>query len=350
MILVPPWVASTLRLQAEYADEAALHADLSDFEGHDALRYVGADDLVAALLASAFKRIDLVRVERSTPWRFARLSMGNGNQCLLVELPDSDGFEEVPPSAAICALIRAWITADAFRLDHLIERHASNVLVAWESVADELFANSDLCVSLAGVPLPVRVRPQPMASCASANIAVPADALILKEGRVYHEIMQQALQSSSASLRFLYLYRILERAYLINALEKLKDGFFVDPQQSIKVANDTVSNEKNSFIALIDGGVAEEIFAEIEDIFSDAEKNLNNRFMIALKKSIGNEESYREAWKRGCALIYKMRCAIVHSGKGGPIFESFSDSAEACERVNGKLEKAAFVVLGVGIS
>ncbi len=353
MIKVPSWVASMLDLEDAYTDEAALHAALSTFEGNDALPYVGADDLVAALAASSFMRVDLVRAERSVPWRFAQLSVGSGNDCVLVELPGAgDSGEASPPSATVRALIRAWITADAWRLDRLIERHKNNVLVAWEIGADGLVEDVDLCLSLAGVCLPAPSRPRPLVSCSAVNIAVPSSALVLKDASVYHGIIQQALQSSSESLRFLHLYRIFERAYLIDALEKLKGSFFDDPQQSIKIAKDTVANERNSFIALIQNGPAEDTFADIERIFSEAVVNLENRFMLALSRAVADESEtrYRESWKVGCALIYKMRCAIVHSGKNGPIFESFRDSMQACERVNDSLEKAAFLVLGVGMS
>lgn len=350
MISVPTWVAGQLGLQDSYVDEAALRFGLSSFDGHEALPRVGPDDLLDALVAPRFQKVGLLAIEQHSPWRFARLSIGGADECVLVELADQ--IDAAAPSAAIRTLVRAWLLDDSFRPDRLLAAYSDSVLIGWETQHPSSLVTERFCASLAGIRIPERITSQPLACRSATDIIVPANALALREARVYEGIVQSAVQSSSPSLRFLYLYRLFERAYLIDALEKLQGSFFDDPKRSIKVAESAVANERASFIALVEGSPAESIFTDIEALFVVAQSNNSNRFMIALAKAASDDRDldFKEPWKRGCVLAYKMRCAIVHSGKAGPIFESYADAIDACELVNEKLEAAAFSLLGIGFS
>jgi hypothetical protein len=345
MIAVPPWVAVKLSLREEYLDEDALRADFLSFEGDETFPAVGVDDLVTALCEPRLERVEFVEAAVASPWRFAKVAVGVSDQCLLIELGNQ--IDASIPTASIRTFVRAWLLREENSFEWILSQHAGKVLVAWENDGSKF--NGSLFVTLAGIALPDPVKCGPLKSSLATNVAVPSGALLLREAAVYEGILQAASRNTSPPLRFLYLYRLFERAYLIDALEKLQRDFYNDPKRSIKTAETTVSNEKVSFLALVEGTPAEVLFVAIEGLFQDAQSRGSNRFMIALYKAASDDKEldHREPWKRGCVLTYKMRCAVVHSGKAGPVYESFSDSSTACELVSDKLEDAAFALLGI---
>jgi hypothetical protein len=346
MIAISSWVASLLGLENSYADEGLLRSALADFNGHEALPLAGPDDLIEAILAPAFERAELIEIVANSPWRFVKLAVGNGNSCVLVEL--SREIDSTVPTAAIRAMIRAWLGDDEMRPDKLLSKGDGHALIAWEACTNAAVVNAKLCSSLAGIALPTGEDCPSLSLTKSTEIAVAASALVLKDAHIYQGILQEVLRHSSPALRFMYLYRLFERSYLINALEKLNSGFYDDPKGSIKTAEGTVSNELNSFIALVEGTAAMSIFEDIHDTFSRANSDKGNRFLISIHKAVSNDgNSYQERWKKGCALTYKMRCAIVHSGKKGPIYESFPDAAAGCGQISERLEQAAYCVLSI---
>lgn len=346
MIAISSWVASLLGLENSYPDEASLRSALADFNGHEALPLVGSDDLIEAFLAPEFEKVELIKIVANSPWRFVKLAVGNGNNCVLVEL--SSEIDSAAPTAAIRTMIRAWRGDDEKRLDKLVAEGDGHALIAWETYANVAGINAELCSSLAGLLLPTGEDCPSLSLTTSTEIAVAASALVLKDAHIYKGITQEVLRHSSPALRFMYLYRLFERSYLINALERLNTGFYDDPKGSIKTAEGVVSNELNSFIALIEGTAAVSIFEDIHNIFSIARSDGSNRFLVSIHKAVSDDGgSHRELWQKGCALTYKMRCAIVHSGKKGPIYESFPDAAVGCRRISERLEQAAYCILGI---
>jgi hypothetical protein len=206
----------------------------------------------------------------------------------------------------------------------------------------------ELCVGIAGLESPETVEDE-LSLWSASTIDVAPTSLMIREPTVYAGLLQSAIKNRASNLRFLYLYRLFERAYLIDAMDNLQATFFEDPDKSIKAAQRAVANEISSFISVVGGSPARDVFVEIERAFSANDATLANKFMIAVKKGAEDDEqlNHPDAWKRGCVLAYKVRCSIVHSGKSAPIYESFFDATAACRMLNEIMERAAIGFLRV---
>lgn len=80
----------------------------------------------------------------------------------------------------------------------------------------------------------------------------------------------------------------------------------------------------------------------------DSLTQVHNRFSIALFDRLKKRGSHRgEKWKTGAALVYQIRCAIVHAGGKDMIFDSYPDGENAIEAVLPHVEYAALLLVGI---
>ena len=73
-----------------------------------------------------------------------------------------------------------------------------------------------------------------------------------------------------------------------------------------------------------------------------------NRFATALFRKIARKgEASGSKWQTGAALVYQVRCAIVHAGQKDIIFENFPDGDEVISALLPEVERAALLLVGI---
>lgn len=341
---LPEWVSRELGIEQAYDDEDSLRIRIEAL-GEKIFGIFDVDDFVRAVEAPAIFDVEFVPVMKCQPWRYAQVSFGGGAACEIVEIGNS--FEEEVPSNSLRLILQTWFAQEAHDPRLLVTNRVSSVLLAWNVAVDFRKIGKDLVLALAGVEVPAIHLESGLTLQLASSIDLSTLSLIAREQSVYCSLLQGVIRNKEPALRYLYLYRLFERAYLSDALEKLQREFFSDPKLAIKKVDNIVSNEKNSFLSLIEATSALPYFEQIEQLFAANHATLANRFLYAVKQGAeaDNDISYQEAWKRGCVLAYKVRCSIVHAGKSSPIFESFPDASAACLELNKKLMPAALAFL-----
>lgn len=144
--------------------------------------------------------------------------------------------------------------------------------------------------------------------------------------------------------RFLELYRVMEARFLADVKARLIASFDIEPGAALADATDALRSELNQIISLAEAQ---------QDAFQACWLALHglkssNRFAAALFRRLAkkNVNTGGVQWKIGAALIYQIRCAIVHAGEKDIIFESFPDGDAAIEDVLVPLERASLALLG----
>ena len=76
----------------------------------------------------------------------------------------------------------------------------------------------------------------------------------------------------------------------------------------------------------------------------------SNRFVAALFRRLEKrKEQSGPRWKTGAALIYQIRCAVVHAGEKELIFETFADGDAALHDLIPHVERAALLLIGIEV-
>jgi len=346
-IQVPAWIARDLGLAELYETEDELLSAVEDSLTVSPIDLITSLDVVDALTVSLSDELEVVAASSRGAWRFSEVSIGGTCQCQAME--PGTHWADVPTNSVRMTL---WAWSKEERFSPLTWNHPSGfVIVRWLANAGAKKLATSLVLSSLGIVVPEQWDSPALTASAATNVEIAASSLLLREQLVYGELIQAALRHTSPSLRFLYLYRLFEHAYLINALDKLQANFFADPKRSAKILNDVVGNEKAAFLALLDLSTSTGDFEAIAEVFEGNQRSKANKYLSAVNDGAvaDGELGYQEKWKRGCVLCYKLRCSIVHSGKSSPIFESYPDAAQGVLTVLPSLESAAFSLLEVGM-
>jgi hypothetical protein len=162
------------------------------------------------------------------------------------------------------------------------------------------------------------------------------------------ELLDIAIHETNIRWKYLGYYRIFEYGYLSAILNKINDNFLIDPSKAIDEAQESSKNELNQFIELVNLNGLTDFFETIADGVKDLKSNYN-RFACALEDRFSNDvraKGFTKA-KKGVYFAYQIRCAIVHAGEKGLIFESYSDAVDAISDLIKPLEEAVLWHLGV---
>lgn len=152
------------------------------------------------------------------------------------------------------------------------------------------------------------------------------------------------ISASPIKYKFIELYRLMEARYLDHIKNELNLMFMSEPENAVRSALKSRESEMSQI-----GLLSERATPCFEMIFEAIRsEQTSNRFAASLCRKLhaqgGSMKSPRH--KAGAALVYYIRCAIVHSGSKDIIYESFPDSEELLGRLIEHVEEAAFALAG----
>lgn len=150
--------------------------------------------------------------------------------------------------------------------------------------------------------------------------------------------------SSPLKFRFIELYRVMEARYIREVKLTLLANFEAEPKASLEAALKTFKSELNQLIALAD--ISRSYFEMIWTAISDLSA-INTLAAALMRKLSLNPGTSSPQWKAGAALVYYLRCAIVHAGEKDMIFESFADGDDLLALIIEHVEEASLSLAGV---
>ncbi|MER8979949.1 hypothetical protein [Mesorhizobium sp. M0870] len=175
-----------------------------------------------------------------------------------------------------------------------------------------------------------------------ADLVSEDDKLITKQ---VLRCLQVSMAASPLKFRFLEIYRIMEAKFLSEVKERIDQRFFLEPSSSLEQALESLRSEVVQL-----AGLAERESIYFEAIYDEvARLRGRNDFADALfKKLEGRGHKFKSPrWKAGAALIYYVRCAVVHAGEKDMIFEAYNDGDAVLEAIVRPSEEAALALSGI---
>jgi hypothetical protein len=159
--------------------------------------------------------------------------------------------------------------------------------------------------------------------------------------------LKNSFHTAPIKYRFLEIYRIMENLFINNIKRKLIEDFDSEPSASLSDAADALKSEITQLCKL-----AEQHEACFEKCLSVLkELKGSNRFVAALFRRVSQKKwNSNGQCATGAAMIYQIRCSIVHAGTKDMIYENFDDSEAAVETVLPHVERAALLLLGVALN
>jgi hypothetical protein len=106
-----------------------------------------------------------------------------------------------------------------------------------------------------------------------------------------------------------------------------------------------VGSEFEQFIRLVEAHGLKQHFEEFAKT-NDQLVASGNQFAILIEGA-AKEKGYVEAYKRGVALCYQVRCSIVHAGSYSVVFDRSKGADDALAAQMSELEKAVIEFLGI---
>ncbi|ODR90892.1 hypothetical protein [Sinorhizobium alkalisoli] len=181
-------------------------------------------------------------------------------------------------------------------------------------------------------------------SCNQADISANSKDLL---SVMALKCLENSFLTAPLKFRFLEVYRIMEARFLHDVELRLKSRFASEPQAALEEALDSVKSELKQLVQLAD--TQQDAFEAIRNELATIKGT--NKFAAALYRKLSNLALYNNpAWKAGAALVYAIRCAIVHAGQKDIIFEQFPDGDEVLQLLLPLVERAALLLVGVSVS
>lgn len=293
---------------------------------------------------AAQKAVDLMKGHQSNRELELRIISLEGADCFELHdtspLPSSvfmlpNNARNSLPTAVEIALVEAFHTADDDTFDKLI-KGGCVVALGQHSLIKKF------CDLLA------RLGPDNLAKFRTLSKYKDL-TLSLEESKALSKMDQSCLcgylKASPAKFEFIELYRLMEARYLESILHTFNSNFMRTPKDAVRIAAETLESEVRQLCQLSDRAVP---FFEI--IFEIIKSNSDtNKFAAALYRKLQNHGGELRSPKHrgGAALVYYIRCAIVHAGGKDIVFESFEDSAELLELLMEHMEETAFALAGL---
>lgn len=162
--------------------------------------------------------------------------------------------------------------------------------------------------------------------------------------KVALDCLLNSYATSPLKFRFLELYRVMEALFLADVKSRLIADFDMEPAVALSDALDALQSELKQITALAEPH--QDLFEECWTVLNSLKNT--NRFVAALFKRLEKKKANGKGkWQTGAALIYQIRCAVVHAGEKDMIFENFADGDAAIKAILPTVERAALQMLGI---
>ena len=159
--------------------------------------------------------------------------------------------------------------------------------------------------------------------------------------------LSSSLLTAPLKFRYLEIYRIMEAQFLADVKSKLVASFDAEPTTALSDASEALKSEMLQLIGLAE--LQQDAF-EACWIVLDAKRN-TNRFCAALFRKLGRKGPIGGTrWKNGAALVYFIRCAIVHAGERDIVYDNFADGEDLVIDVLPNLERASLLLIGIRLA
>lgn len=178
-------------------------------------------------------------------------------------------------------------------------------------------------------------------------VELQAGGLVHRPEMLSGKLLQEALAESRARWRFIALYRVFESAYLLALVDSFKASFFANPKRATSQVKDALDSELNQFKEVVSVNNLQQYFEAIRD---EAIKLSGNTLVKAIEAELRESGEKGPSWKVGVAIIYKLRCAIVHAGQKHVVFDRHNDGNDALVALVPLLEDAVLALLGLRLS
>lgn len=175
----------------------------------------------------------------------------------------------------------------------------------------------------------------------TSAVIAPGDGRGIK---VALDCLLNSYVTSPLKFRFLELYRVMEALFIADVKSRLLAAFDAEPAAALNDALEALQSELKQITALAEPH--QDLFEECWTVL-DGLRN-TNRFAAALFRRLEKKKANGQGrWQTGAALIYQIRCAVVHAGEKDMIFENFSDGDAAIKGILPTVERAALRMLGI---
>lgn len=156
------------------------------------------------------------------------------------------------------------------------------------------------------------------------------------------------LSASPTKFKFVELYRLMEARYLQHVRSEFLKSFDTQPKDAAAAAVKSLDSEITQIALLADRHP--DNFEIIHDLVSSMSKT--NRLAAAICRKLDRQGSSMKSPKEhaGAALIYYLRCAIVHAGGKDLIYENFGDGDALLEVLMEYMEEASLALAGLSLS
>lgn len=162
--------------------------------------------------------------------------------------------------------------------------------------------------------------------------------------KVALDCLVNSYSSSPLKFRFLELYRVMEALFIADVKSSLIADFDADPALALNAALEALQSELKQITKLAEPHQTcfEELWTTLNIL-----KN-SNKFATALFKRLEKKKANGQGkWQTGAALIYQIRCAVVHAGEKDMIYENFADGDAAVKAILPIVERTALRMLGI---
>jgi hypothetical protein len=155
--------------------------------------------------------------------------------------------------------------------------------------------------------------------------------------------LANSLRTSPIKFRFLELYRVMEARFLAEIRNTLISKFDAEPGAALGQATSALKSELTQITGL--ASTQQDSFEACWTALHSMKDT--NRFVAALFRRLDEKKVRGPKWEIGAALIYQIRCAVVHAGGKDMIFENFNDGDAALTEILPFVERAALRLVGV---
>jgi hypothetical protein len=276
-------------------------------------------------------------------WRFRKVEF-DGLECgQLTEIPDlSNGLS--PPTDAEQLLVRAWLASDEL-LDRNDQLRQNVAVFAWSPSATDHV--KEIVRSLSGVQTTLGPNSVERTWKTASIIELRTNSRILgaSDANLLRQMFAEAATEVRVKWRYLSLYRILEHGYIEGVFNELSNRFFSEPKEAVKSATNALGSEVEQLIRLVEAHRLQDYFDEVLRVNDDLVAS-QNQFAILVEREAA-KRGFQASYKRGVAVCYQVRCAIVHAGSYSVMFDKTPGADYALVRHLPELERAVIGFLGI---